>query len=117
VIAQTYGAAASISARKILLGNVRAVLVTSYEMSPDARRFAEHLGVEARERVELKPYPLIKCNVSKSTGKKIYHLPMDQQYDTANIGNMSGELYAWTIAEAESAGFRRAFRWKGPNPS
>ena len=36
---------------------------------------------------------------------------MDQQYDTAIIEPHKGEFYAMTVAEAEKAGFRRAFRW------
>jgi hypothetical protein len=39
-------------------------------------------------------------------------LPFDQQYDTAKIENV-GEFYAWTVKDAEKAGFRRAFKWHG----
>ena len=35
---------------------------------------------------------------------------MDQQYDRTIIGNRSGEFYAFTVKEAEDAGFRRAFK-------
>jgi hypothetical protein len=38
---------------------------------------------------------------------------MDQQYDKVIVGDTLGECYAATVAEAESKGFRRAFRWKG----
>ena len=53
-------------------------------------------------------YPMIKCNINE--GRKIYHLPFDQQYWNTRIEN-EGELYAWTVKEAEEAGFRRAKRW------
>ena len=56
---------------------------------------------------------MIKCNISPTTQERIYHLPFDQQYDKAVIGNVPGEFYADTVAEAEAAGFRRAFRWRG----
>lgn len=92
---------------------VRPVLVTTYQLSDEARRFAEHLKVEVKEFFELKPYPMIKCNISHVDGEKIYHLPMDQQYDKVIVGDREGEFYASTVKEAESAGFRRAFRWKG----
>jgi hypothetical protein len=60
----------------------------------------------------MKSYPIIKCNISNSK-EKIYHLPMDQQYDRVIIDPSKGEFYANTIVEAEKAGFRRAFRWQG----
>ena len=47
---------------------------------------------------ELKSYPMIKCNISPKDGEKIYHLPMDQQYDRVVIGDrrvrgfVSGDL-------------------------
>jgi hypothetical protein len=37
---------------------------------------------------------------------------MDQQYDQTIIGNRIGEFYAFTVKEAEDAGFRRAFKHK-----
>ena len=62
---------------------------------------------------ELKRYPMIKCNINPTTQERIYHLPFDQQYDKAIVGNVPDEFYAATVAEAEGAGFRRAFRWRG----
>lgn len=54
-------------------------------------------------------YPCIKCNIGRS-GEKIYHLPFDQQYDKVKIERIKGEFYAYSCADAESVGFRRAFR-------
>lgn len=59
----------------------------------------------------LADYPRIKCNISRG-GERIYHLPFDQQYDTTVITPSTGELWAQTVAEAETAGFRRAWRWR-----
>lgn len=54
------------------------------------------------------------CQVNKKrTGEKIYHLPMDQQYDRTIIEKDRNEHYVKTVAEAEKAGFRRAWRWRG----
>ena len=36
-----------------------------------------------------------------------YHLPFDPQYDSIIIGNVDGECYVNTVAEAEAKGFRR----------
>ena len=92
---------------------VTATLVTSTVLSDRARRFAEHLGIVMEERVPLDPFPAVKCNIARATGERIYHLPFDQQYDTTVIELDRGESYVWTASEAESLGFRRAFRWRG----
>ena len=73
---------------------------------------ARELDVDIRN-IALERYPMIKCNVNPGTGESIYHLPFDQQYDRVIIGDQQGEFYADTIAEAEAAGFRRAYRWRG----
>jgi len=92
---------------------VKPVFMTSTELSPVARRFAEILKVEVKENFKLKDYPLIKCNISRHTGEKIYHLPFDQQYDRVKVERKRGETYVCTIKEAEVLGFRRTYRWHG----
>ncbi|TKJ43859.1 hypothetical protein CEE36_01715 [candidate division TA06 bacterium B3_TA06] len=92
---------------------VKSVFMTTTELSPVAHRFAEVLGVEVIENFKLEDYPLVKCNVNRQTGEKIYHLPFDQQYDRTKVERERGETYVWTIKEAEDLGFRRAFRWHG----
>lgn len=91
-------------------GRFRGLFVTTAKLSPMAKKCADFLGIEYTESYEYKPYPLIKCNISK-TGEKIYHLPFDQQYDRVQISGKDGAMFAWTVAEAESNGFRRAKRW------
>ena len=93
------------------LGKIQATFITSTKLSETARKFATTLGVKIIEGKQLKSYPLIKCNIS-ANGKKIYHLPFDQQYDKTLIKN-NREFYAATVKEAELKGFRRAFRWHG----
>jgi hypothetical protein len=60
---------------------------------------------------------MIKCKNGRDKecdfGTKIYHLPMDQQYDTAKINTKNGDFYAFTIIDAERKGFRRAYKWHG----
>ena len=51
-----------------------------------------------------------ECNIGIEG--KIYHLPFDQQYDSTIIEGKD-EFMALTVAEAEKAGFRRAYRWHG----
>jgi hypothetical protein len=81
-------------------------------LSERAKRFADELDITVEERVALKDYPRIKCNIARD-GERIYHLPLDQQYDRTVIEPDRGECYASTVAEAERAGFRRAWHWHG----
>lgn len=94
------------------LADIRPVFVTSTSLSERAKEFARLLDVEVRESERLGDYPLIKCNISKRSQEKLYHLPFDQMYDRTVIEPECGEFYAWTTTEAEQRGFRRAFRWR-----
>jgi len=93
---------------------VKGAFITSTSLSPEAKRFAETLRVDVREDFPLETYPSVKCNVSHRAGEKIYHLPFDQQYDTTVIEEEKNECYVASVQEAEALGFRRAFRWRGP---
>jgi DUF2075 family protein len=115
-IFQLYGSAVTYKIKHDVLDNsVYAVFVTTTRLSDLARQCAHVLGVLVEEQHEYEDYPCIKCNISKTTGEKIYHLPFDQQYDKVMINHNRGELYAWNVEEAETKGFRRAFRWR-PDP-
>ncbi|MBS1671333.1 MAG: restriction endonuclease [Bacteroidetes bacterium] len=92
-------------------GQIKATFVTSTKLSDTAKKFADALGIKVIQEKQLEKYPVIKCNIA-SNGEKIYHLPFDQQYDKTLI-KYQGEFYAATVKEAESRGFRRAFRWRG----
>ncbi len=91
---------------------VTPIFATTTDLSEEAGMVARELKVTVRSE-ELKRYPMIKCNINPGTGEKIYHLPFDQQYDRIIIGDQVGEFYAETVAKAERAGFRRAYRWQG----
>ena len=90
--------------------DITASFVTMTSLSDLARRVAAHLGVRVFEGFPIASYPAIKCNVGRD-GERIYHLPFDQQYDNTIVHNQRGEIWATTVAEAEAAGFRRAYRW------
>lgn len=87
------------------------VLYTTTSLSETAMKFSEKLGVVVvvKEKGE---YPMIKCNIGNNR-EKIYHLPFDQQYYKVVIEEEKGECYAWTVEEAVSKGFRRAYRFNG----
>ena len=89
---------------------IRAVFVTTTHLSDTAKQFAECLGVEVREGELAGEYPMIKCNISRHDGRKIYHLPFDEQYDTTIIEPEKGEFFACTVKEAADKGFIRAGR-------
>jgi hypothetical protein len=92
---------------------IKSVFYTSTNLSDTAQKFAKSLDIEVHENENLKPYPMIKCHINKQTGEKIYHLPFDQMYDRTIIEKKYGEFYAINIKEAESKGFRRAWKWTG----
>jgi hypothetical protein len=96
----------------ILRRNVIPKLVATAKISDKANQVAKVLGVEIKT-VPFKPYPSVKCNIAFRTGEKIFHLPFDQQYDTAQIEEERLECYVGTVAEADKKGFRHAYRWKG----
>ncbi len=93
---------------------VRAIFYSTTQLSELAKRFGGELGIEIVENHKFdQSYPSIKCNISSTSKTRIYHLPFDQQYDNTKIEPKTGEMYCATVLEAESKGFRRAFRWKG----
>ena len=92
-----------------LFNIIEGVLVTTIELSETAKKFAKLLNITVIENIPMQEFPRIKCNIGKN-GEKIYHLPMDQQYDKVKI-DKPGECYAFTVDEAEQKGFRRAFRY------
>lgn len=112
-ITQLYGTMVSYCIENNLKKNkVKGLLITNIELSDMAKKMAIFLNIEYKENVKKGDYPCIKCNIGHSGNDttKIYHLPFDQQYDSTKI-NKKGEFYAMTVEEAESAGFRRAFKW------
>lgn len=54
---------------------------------------------------------MIKCNFNSQTGEKIYHLPIDQQYDNILMQNEERK-YVKTVKDAMDLGCRREYRWK-----
>ena len=95
----------------------KGILITNTILSEKAKEFAKVLGVEYQENIPLRDFPRIKCNIGLDEfgeKMKIYHLPFDQQYDSTKISK-KGEFMAFTVAEAERAGFRRAYKWHGDN--
>jgi hypothetical protein len=93
---------------------VRGVFYSTTKLSDLAKRFAQELSIELKENFKMENnYSCIKCNISRTDGAKIYHLPFDQQYDNVKIEKHKGEFYCQAVQEAEKNGFRRAFRYKG----
>ncbi len=89
---------------------VNGVFITTTSISDKAKKIASHLGIIVEENVPIGSFPRIKCNINRQTGEKIYHLPFDQQYDKTVIETKHNEFMAFTVKEAEEAGFRRAFK-------
>jgi len=114
-IAQLYGTTVQFILSSHSQKKVLPVFATNISLSDTARSFAKYLGVKLIENKSMTEFPRIKCNINRDedgTETKIYHLPMDQQYDRTKICN-KGEFFAFTVQEAVNAGFRRAWRWYG----
>jgi len=54
--------------------------------------------------------PVIKGNISQTTGEGIYHVPGGQFYDRTAIDEFAGERWFCTEADAIAAGWRRSLR-------
>ena len=52
----------------------------------------------------------IKGNISHNSGKRIYHVPGDRDYERTRISASRGEKYFCTEVDARAAGWRRAGR-------
>ena len=85
------------------------IICTSTVASDLAKQCAQILGVQINEQIPIGNYPSIKCHIDKNAHTKIYHLPIDQMYDRTH----NSDDYCTTCEEAESLGYRRAFRWRG----
>src|SRR5690606_20769268 len=93
---------------------IKPVFFTSTKLSKTAEDFASALGIQIiQEHPFDQNYPMIKCNLNSQTGEKIYHLPIDQQYDNVLMQNEE-RTYVRTVKEAMELGCRRAYRWN-PN--
>ena len=99
----------------IPLDSVHGIFVTNTILSNMAKKVADQLGIYIVENHQMVEFPRIKCNIGRDEfgeETKIYHLPMDQLYDRVKI-TKNGEFFAYTVEEAISAGFRRAYKWHG----
>ena len=88
------------------------VFITSTVLSDQAKRFCDFLGVQYRENYEIGDFPRIKCVKSDENYTKIYHLPMDLQYDSIRL-DKNGRFTVMTVEDAEKMGYRRAYKWHG----
>jgi len=89
---------------------LRPIFFTSTAMSSKAKEMAAALSIEIIEKTPIAEFPRIKCNISGRDSERIYHLPFDQQYDRTIIEKKKGESCVFTVKQAETAGFRRAFK-------
>ena len=87
----------------------KGIFISTTALSDTALQVAQELGIQTVQK-DIGNFPRIKCNINRTTGEKIDHLPFDQQYDSVVIEKNKGEFYALTIDQAERQGFRRAFR-------
>jgi hypothetical protein len=102
------------------LREVKPLFVTKTSLSETAMKFAEALTVDIWANHQMTEYPMIKCKVGRSESgesTRIFHMPLDQQYDRTIIDTKNGDQRAFTVQEAYDAGFRHAYRWRAPSQS
>ena len=112
-IFQLYGSMVSYGIENSQIGHeIKGVFVTNISLSPKAKEVASYLQITVIENRPMIDFPRIKCNIGRGEWgieEKIYHLPMDEQYDSTKI-DKPGEFFAFTVQEAEQMGFRRAYK-------
>ena len=117
-ITQLYGTTVSYCIEHgLTLDDVKGTLITNIKLSDMAKKMATYLDIEYLENHEIGDFPRIKCNNGVDEygiHTKIYHLPFDQQYDTIKMKHKD-DFWAYTVEEAERAGYRRAYKWFGKN--
>lgn len=114
-IMQLYGTCVLYQIENLTMpGVVKGLFITNTKLSDKAKSIAAALNITVVENHPITEFPRIKCNIGRDEfgSTKIYHLPMDAQYDITQI-KKPGEFYAFTVKEAVGAGFRRAFKWHG----
>lgn len=78
----------------------RPVIATTGEVFHTARHFSRELQIRIA-RVQMRPYPAIKC----IAGSGKYHLPFHAHYDRTKVLPARGDCFVTTIAEARGRGF------------
>jgi hypothetical protein len=97
------------SSLPILYKSVQPYIISSAPVAPRVRDIALTMGITIQDNWKMTNCRWLNA-ISPLTGERIYHLPMDQQYDRVKLSK-PGECYVSTVAEAEAKGFRRAKRW------
>ena len=88
--------------------NVRPALITTHDnLDDDAKESLKLFNISHKVIPMSDDYPMIKCNINKATGKKIYHLPTDGQYNRIKIRKKHGNFYCFSPSTAERYGFIR----------
>lgn len=90
--------------------NVKAIFVSTGELSSNAQAAAIDLGVEIRLIALKRDYPLVKCNVNHLG--KLYHLPFGKFYDKVHINPKSGDCFVHSVEEAVKRGFCTPYHYK-----
>lgn len=94
--------------RKKEKNRVQSLFITTTQLSAEAFRAAQLLGVETKIIPLQKYYPIVKCNINSKIGKH-YLLPWDKAYDSVEICEAQGECFAYSVEEAVEMGFESIY--------
>ena len=112
-IMQLYGTVIAYNIENPRLFEATGILFTNIQLSETAKKYADILKIKYIENKDIASFPRIKCNIGKDEfgmPTKIYHLPMDLQYDKVKL-DKPDETTVTMVVEAEQLGFRRAYKW------
>lgn len=115
----------SIIDKRVIRGDVHAVLAAKPKLSGQAAAYAQQQSVLLLDDLALQPYPLVKCHTGKRGSKK-YFLPYLadknpakyeeirqgawEPYDLVRMDTTNGDVYVHTIEEAETLGYKYSNR-------
>ena len=81
-------------------------LAASFTMAGSFTLLPKPLSLSVRPDTD--PACNIKGNISSSTGKRIYYVPGEQQYDAMRVNYSRGERWFCSEADAQGAGWRKS---------
>lgn len=74
------------------------------EFMPEARVAAKRLNISLHECYPFHPFPAVKCHLNRD-GRRLYHLPWQQNYRRTLINPKNGDCLTWWVREAVELGY------------
>lgn len=99
-----------VPAEKAARSAKRAIWAGASTTPEESRRGKNGESATKPSKTEQPAECVIKGNISRRTGERIYHVPGGEYYDVTRIDRLKGERWFCSEAEAKAAGWRRSTR-------